>query len=322
MGSEVYHRGTVKTKSAMTECNFINNFRRLVGLWESWLSEEFSPSSLCSSLEEAYRYSLFSPGKRLRPVLALASAEMLNVPFSRIKPFALAIEYIHTFSLIHDDLPAMDNDSLRRGKPTCHVKFGEATALLAGDALVGKAFSLLASRAEEEPEICASLTGLLARTLVELCEGQMMDLEASGRGSPSEQCLLDDSREQELLEERHMKKTGALIRASLIGPTRFLQGTVQRETEKRLSEYGSCLGLLFQITDDILDATSTTEVLGKDAASDARQGTPTYVSVFGLEQAGDLAAEVAIKAKCALSPFGEKAAFLVWLCDYVLERER
>ncbi len=300
---------------------FINNYNRLAPFFADWLSEDMR-YVMSTRLSDAATYSLMAGGKRLRPALVMATAEMLRVALENVRGFALAVEYIHTSSLIHDDLPAMDDDSMRRGQPACHVKYGEAAAILTGDFLIARAFQALAGDVLQQPDVCKKLVTLLSGAVVALCEGQILDLDAAaasrvddGGGGLGEESALE-------LRRRHLMKTGALIRACVVGPAEFLSGSKSEGVKYALSDYGNCLGLLFQITDDILDATSTTEVLGKSAKNDSKQGALTYVSLFGVDAAKKLAQETADQALDALSLFGEDAWFHRALCLKVLERDK
>jgi geranylgeranyl pyrophosphate synthase len=284
----------------------------LADLFESWLRE--LPVAEPGSLADIAAYTLFLPGKRLRPVLALASGELLGIELSRLRPLALALEYLHVYSLIHDDLPALDNDALRRGMPTAHIKFGEAEAVLAGDWLHAQVFSTLALAEDFGDEAGRAISGLISRVSAELCEGQLMDLRASE--------LSDSTAALELLERRHLLKTGALIRAAVSAPALLLSRDEQDGVYTALDTYGKHLGLLFQITDDILDVCSSTSKTGKPTASDERQGTPTYVSVYGVARAKELAAACASDAQSAIQQFGKQAEFLQLLSGLMLNRER
>lgn len=272
-----------------------------------------------SPLGEACLYSLLPPGKCLRAVLALAAGELLGIPSRTQLPFAVAVEMIHAATLVHDDLPAMDDDALRRGRPSSHVRFGEATAILVGDRLIATAFEVLSTEGDNDCEVRARQTALLAEATSNVCDGQLMDLLASGKAPNGGVPVL--SPEDELLI-RHQNKTAALIRAAVLSAVQFLPRDEASEAENHLLEYGSHLGLLFQITDDILEATSSTEIIGKDATSDKRQGLPTYITVFGLEEARALAKQSANRARTALIPFAASADFLYRLVEFVLERER
>lgn len=229
-------------------------------------------------LVDAMRYSLLAGGKRVRPVLALATAEALGSDPDEIMPYAAALELVHTYSLIHDDLPAMDDDDLRRGRPTCHVEFGENVAILAGDALFAEALLLVTARQSGDPsDVIAALNELLsAGGASGMVGGQYIDI-AGEVGNAAE------------LRNMHRLKTGRLISASVKGAALAL-GADPRTTEQ-LEEFACELGVLFQIIDDILDVTGSSAALGKTSGSDVRHGKATYVSVFGLGPARELAKE-------------------------------
>jgi len=260
-------------------------------------------------IHTAMLYSMEAGGKRLRPSLLLAANELFGGESPRAMPAAVAVESLHTYSLVHDDLPAVDNGALRRGKPTSHKKFDEATAILAGDALLTYAFQLLASHYASTPETCAQLVGELADTAgsQRLIGGQMQDI--LGEGAPLS---------EEALSYIHLNKTSALIECSLV-----MGGIVagaSREERDLLRAYGREIGLLFQITDDILDATSNAETLGKDAGSDADLKKTTYPKLYGLEQSKSHAAGHAQEAAklCACLPQG--APFLSALAAHLERR--
>lgn len=263
-----------------------------------------------STISRAVRYSLFAGGKRLRPILVLAAAEAVKGRMEHALPAAAAFEMIHTYSLIHDDLPAMDDDSLRRGKPTSHVVFGEAIAILAGDALQAHAFRVLATGAETVPaERRLHASALLAEAAGAggMVGGQVSDLEA-------ERKLVD----AEDLEFIHVHKTGALIRAAAeVGAT---IGGGDEDAVARLARYGGHMGLAFQIIDDILDVTESTQTLGKSAGKDERAGKATYPKLHGLESAGARARELVGAALDELRPFGDEAEPLVQLAERILKR--
>jgi geranylgeranyl diphosphate synthase, type II len=248
----------------------------------------FSDAALTSGLEEAMRYSLLAGGKRIRPVLALATASALGMASERAMPLAAALELIHTYSLIHDDLPAMDDDALRRGRPTCHVAFGEDVAILAGDGLYAEAFRHLLSAPTDVPErVLAVAAELAAATGVNgMVGGQYVDVRASAQPGPEGLRLL------------HELKTGRLIGASVICVL-LLAGASEPATIE-FRRFAAELGVLFQIVDDILDVTGTAEALGKPQGSDERHGKRTYVSEFGIERAMELAAESHRTAREAL----------------------
>ncbi len=247
-----------------------------------------SASPDTARLEEAMRYSLMAGGKRIRPVLALATARAIGVDPARVLPLAAALELIHTYSLIHDDLPAMDDDALRRGRPTCHVAFGEDVAILAGDALYAEAFRHLLTQQQGEPAAVLAAAGELAgATGVDgMVGGQYLDV-ASVAGSPAELRML------------HELKTGRLIGAS-VACVLLLSGMEQAATTA-YRRFAAELGVLFQIVDDILDVTGTDAALGKPQGSDERHGKRTYVTEFGLGGARKLAGDCHDKARASLA---------------------
>ncbi|CAA9471624.1 MAG: (2E,6E)-farnesyl diphosphate synthase [uncultured Solirubrobacteraceae bacterium] len=249
----------------------------------------FSDDAITSGLEEAMRYSLLAGGKRIRPVLALATARAIRRDEADFLPFAAAVELIHTYSLIHDDLPAMDDDDLRRGRPTCHVAFGEDVAILAGDGLYAEAFHhVLHAQAGEPRDVLRAMCELAAATGVNgMVGGQYLDVhEAAADGADG-------------LRRLHALKTGRLIGAS-VECVLLLAGHDEAAT-MAYRRYASELGILFQIVDDILDVTGSADTLGKPQGSDERHGKRTYVSEFGLDGARGLAAESVANASAALS---------------------
>jgi geranylgeranyl diphosphate synthase type II len=266
-------------------------------------------------LREAISYSLLAPGKRLRPILVLLAAEACGGDVRAAMPAACAVEMVHAYSLIHDDLPAMDDDDLRRGRPTCHKVFGEALAILAGDALLAMAFEVLASNVRP-PAPAAACCAALAEAAgpCQLVGGQADDILA--QRDPQHQTAHDLS----LLESIHRRKTGAMIRVSLrLGATIAGAGDSQLDA---LDRYGECVGLAFQITDDLLDVLSTGAELGKAAGTDAARGKLTYPSLLGQQQSAERAAAL-IAAGCqALECFGPRAEPLSALARYVLARKR
>jgi geranylgeranyl diphosphate synthase type II len=255
-------------------------------------------------LEEAMRYSLLAGGKRIRPVLALATAEALDRAPAEVLPLAAAIEMIHTYSLIHDDLPAMDDDELRRGKPTCHVAYGEDVAILAGDGLFAEALRLALTEQRGEPaNVLAALTELVQAAGVHgMVGGQYLDVS----GEPVE------------LRHLHELKTGALIAAS-VGSVLALEGMSGPATIP-FRRFAAELGVVFQIVDDILDVTGDEAEIGKPRGSDERHGKATYVSVHGLERARELAKHSHGKARTALSEAEGDTARLGQIADYILTR--
>jgi geranylgeranyl diphosphate synthase, type II len=266
----------------------------------------FSPAARTEGLEEAMRYSLLAGGKRVRPVLALATARALGAPPERFLPAALAIELIHTYSLIHDDLPAMDDDDLRRGKPTSHKRFGEDVAILAGDGLFAEAVRLFCEQPGEPARVLGALRELAAATGVDgMVGGQYVDVVGADLDAAG-------------LRELHSLKTGALIRASVcVVP--ILEGTDQSET-MIYRRFADELGVLFQIVDDILDVTESDERLGKPHGSDERHGKLTYVSLFGLDRARELAAESHAQATATLAAAGGDTDDLTRVADYIFTR--
>jgi len=249
----------------------------------------FSEAALTAGLEEAMRYSLLAAGKRIRPVLALATAQAVGLSREEAMPLAVSLELIHTYSLIHDDLPAMDDDALRRGRPTCHVAFGEDVAILAGDGLYAEAFHhLLASEVSEPRRVLRAALELASATGVNgMVGGQYADVRNSAPKDPEGLRLL------------HELKTGRLIGASVVCVLSLAD--VHGPATIAFHRFAAELGVLFQIVDDILDVTGTDEALGKPQGSDERHGKRTYVSEFGIEQAKALAAESHHTARAALA---------------------
>jgi geranylgeranyl diphosphate synthase type II len=281
----------------------------LRALVEEALAElRFSSAPATAGLEEAMRYSLLAGGKRVRPVLALATARALGADPERYLPVACAIELIHTYSLIHDDLPAMDDDELRRGRPTAHVEFGEDIAILAGDGLFAEAVRLFCSQPGEPDRVLAALAELAAATGVDgMVGGQYVDVTGEGEDG-------------EALRALHALKTGRLIAAS-IGVVLILEGTPEPETMP-YRRFAGELGVLFQIVDDILDVTGSDEQLGKPHGSDERHGRLTYVSLFGLERARELAAESHANASAALAEAEGETGDLGGIAEYIFTRDR
>jgi len=283
------------------------NTRLLV---EEGLRKYFPEVRYPEEIYDAMKYSLFSGGKRFRAVLALEAAKLIGKKPEDVMPTACAIEYIHTYSLIHDDLPAIDNDDLRRGVPTCHKVFGEDIAVLAGDALYSEAFRLVsceqkADNAEGVVRVIKELA--TASGIAGMVGGQVVDIKSEGKPV-----------DKETLEFIHEKKTGELIKASVrVGA--ILAGATEEEI-KHLTDYASCLGLAFQITDDILDVVGDTALLGKTVGSDERQNKATYPGLYGLERAKEMAEQTTLKAKEALSKLNKDTAILADLADFVYER--
>jgi geranylgeranyl diphosphate synthase type II len=261
---------------------------------------------------EAMRYSLFAGGKRVRPILAVAAAEALGAKTASLLPAAGALELIHTYSLVHDDLPAMDDDDLRRGRPTCHKVYGEAIAILAGDGLLTMAFEALSDprrlKAIPAPRLLAIIREIAtASGVFGMVGGQVVDIQSEGK-------------EMDLptLEYIHTHKTGALIRASIrVGALYAKAGERQFAA---LSRYGELVGLAFQIADDILDLTGKEEEIGKDVGSDLEKGKMTFPSFYGLEESRRRAVEVVDKAVAVLKGFDKKADPLRDLARYIITR--
>ena len=258
-------------------------------------------------LHEAMRYAVLNGGKRIRATLVIATGEALHADAERIEPPACAVELIHAYSLVHDDLPSMDDDDLRRGVPTCHRAFGEATAILAGDALQALAFETLAGAPAPD-------AGELVRTLAQasgshgMAGGQAIDLESVGRTLALDQ-----------IESMHLRKTGALIRACVrLGA--LSAGARDAEVLARFDEYARCIGLAFQIRDDVLDVESETETLGKKQGADVDLGKPTYPAILGPETSMVHARALHERASERLAPFGHDADFLCALSEYVVTR--
>ncbi len=261
-------------------------------------------------LKDSMLYSLQAGGKRLRPVLCLSAAAMCGLPLRDALPFASAIEMIHTYSLVHDDLPAMDNDDLRRGKPSNHKAFDEATAILAGDALLTDAFLLMCRSPLAPPRVLRAISELaLAAGSSGMVGGQEWDMIFTGKNSVT----------IEELRGIHAMKTGALLRASCVCGA-MLAGASDEDLAA-IGSYGAALGVAFQIADDILDVVADTTTLGKPVGSDAAQGKMTCPALLGLDQSRALAREQADSAKAALAGFsGDEAEFLRALADYTVTR--
>ena len=275
---------------------------------------DWVPVDAPAGLGEAMRYAVLDGGKRLRALLVLAAAEAVQGHAAAALRAACAVELIHAYSLVHDDMPCMDNDVLRRGKPTVHVRFGQAQALLAGDALQALAFELLTPEGDEVPaSMQAALCGLLARAAgaTGIAGGQAIDLDSVGRVLTEEQ-----------LQAMHRLKTGALLQAAVHMGASCATPALPAHTRAALDQYGAALGLAFQVVDDILDVTADSAQLGKTAGKDAAADKPTYVSLLGLTQAQALAAQLHTQAHQALDASGLTAlAPLRWLADRVVKRE-
>ena len=267
--------------------------------------------SIPHRLHEAMRYTTLSGGKRVRPLLAFAAGELSGADAEKLDIVACAVELIHAYSLAHDDLPCMDDDVLRRGRPTCHVEYDEPTALLVGDSLQTLAFELLASQPLGDPQQQLEMITLLAHASGSrgMAGGQAIDLASVGKPL-----------EQPQLELMHALKTGALIRAAvLLGA---LAGQLlTTEQRSQLDRFAKRAGLLFQVVDDILDCTASTATLGKTAGKDEAADKPTYVVLLGLEGARAYAGELRSDALAALSIFGDRAGRLTQLADFICDRQ-
>lgn len=262
-------------------------------------------------LHDAMRYVVLGGGKRVRPMLAFAAGETLGADAARIETAACAVELIHVYSLTHDDLPCMDDDALRRGKPTCHVQYDEATALLVGDALQSLAFHVLAQPiADLAPAVQLEMLAILARAAGSrgMCGGQAVDLDSTGK-------QLDLAE----LEFMHIHKTGALIQAAvLLGA--LAAGPLAATIRQGLEHYARCVGLAFQVMDDVLDAETDTATLGKTAGKDATQGKATYLTLMSAKEARDYAQELMRDALDSVTPLGPAAARLADIARFIVER--
>jgi farnesyl diphosphate synthase len=263
-------------------------------------------------LHAAMRYAVLGAGKRVRPLLAYAAGELSQADPERVTVAGAAVEIIHAYSLVHDDLPCMDDDVLRRGKPTCHVEFDEPTALLVGDALQSLSFQLLGEyRLADDANAQLEMVKLLAIAAGSrgMAGGQAIDLAAVGKTLSVPE-----------LEFMHIHKTGALIRAAAVLGARCGSGLSDVEFT-RVDTFAKAVGLAFQVVDDVLDAEAPTATLGKTAGKDAEQGKPTYVSAMGIVQAKTLAAELREEALKAIAPFGARGARLAQLADFIVLRK-
>ena len=262
-------------------------------------------------LHEAMRYTVLGGGKRVRPLLVFAAGALSDADTGALGRAAAAVEMIHAYSLVHDDMPCMDDDALRRGKPTVHVAYDEATALLVGDALQAQAFLVLSEGTSVPPARQLAMLRLLAHAAGSngMCGGQAIDLASVGLALTLEQ-----------LEQMHQLKTGALLRASVV--LGALAGADLLDAElAALNAYSSAVGLAFQVVDDVLDATADSATLGKTAGKDAAANKPTYVSILGLDASQRLAEKLRCDAHEALAPFGDKAGRLRQLADLIVQRK-
>ncbi len=266
---------------------------------------------LPANLHEAMRYAVQGGGKRVRPLLVFAAGELVNAPAAALASAAAAVELIHAYSLVHDDMPCMDNDALRRGKPTVHVKYGEATALLVGDALQAQAFEVLAS-GECDAANQLAMVSLLASAAGSrgMCGGQAIDLASVGITLTLPQ-----------LEQMHRMKTGALVRASVLMGASCGPQALDASQRAALEDYANAVGLAFQVVDDVLDATADSGTLGKTAGKDAQDNKPTYVSLLGLDASRELAGQLRRQAHRAVAMWGERAIRLQQLADLIVQRK-
>ena len=275
-----------------------------------WLPGE---DVLPQTLHRAMRYSVLNGGKRLRPVLVYATGQALEIPAQQLDGIASAVELVHAYSLVHDDLPAMDNDTLRRGQPTCHVQFDEATAILAGDALQALAFHILAQ--DKSLLVSAQQRLQMINTLAQasgsngMAGGQAIDLESVGKSLN----IIE-------LENMHIYKTGALIRACVTLVT-FCKENIQPDLVEQLDHYAKCVGLAFQIRDDILDVESDTETLGKTQGADAARNKPTYPSLIGLHKSKDMARDLVDQSLQSLAQLDNNAEPLREIARYIIDRQ-
>lgn len=279
---------------------------------EATLSRLLPPGeAIPARLHQAMRYASLGGGKRVRPLLAFAAGELTNSPPERLEIVSCAVELIHAYSLVHDDLPCMDDDVLRRGRPTCHVEYDEPTALLVGDSLQSLAFELLAREDLGRPEHQLEMVRLLAHASGScgMAGGQAIDLGAVGHAL-----------NQPELELMHALKTGALIRSAVILGA-LCGDALTDEASAALDRFSKRAGLLFQVIDDILDCTASTATLGKTAGKDAAAEKPTYVSLMGLERAREFADDLREQALGSLSIFGERGQRLIELTDFITHRK-
>lgn len=268
-------------------------------------------SAVPCKLHEAMRYTTLGGGKRVRPLLAYAAGELFGADEDAVARAACAVEMIHAYSLVHDDMPCMDDDALRRGKPTVHVAYDEATALLVGDALQAQAFEVLAGSDGVAPARLVQMLRLLAEAAGSggMCGGQAIDLDSVGLSLSLEE-----------LERMHQLKTGAMLRVSVLLGALAGRELASPELEA-LKEYARAIGLAFQVVDDVLDATADSATLGKTAGKDAAANKPTYVSILGLAPSQALAEQLRQQAHGALAPFGEQALRLRELADLIVQRK-
>lgn len=291
------------------------NFKERIASYQArvdtCLDEALPPTSLAPHrLHEAMRYAVFNGGKRVRPLLVYAVGESLDVDPGLLDAPAVAIELIHAFSLVHDDLPAMDDDDLRRGKPTVHIEYDEATAILAADALQPLAFSVLAGVDDASANAKVALVKLVADACgsIGMTGGQSIDLAAEGQTLTAE-----------ALEHMYSLKTGPLLHASIMSAS-LLREDIDSDKTAALDAFGHAIGIAFQIKDDILDIEGETHIIGKPAGSDEKLGKATYPALFGIDASRRRCDELLQSAMGNLQPFGKSAAPLAWLARYIVER--
>ena len=302
MPSEVYIQNTLELEGLLA------GSRALVEVELNTLLP--SSATAPEKIHQAIRWSVFAGGKRFRPALLLATGQAFGASIKSLLRTACAFEMVHTYSLIHDDLPAMDDDDLRRGRPTCHVRFDEATAILAGDALQTLAFQVIAEDHQLPAETRIRLISELTRAAATpegMVAGQALDMEAETHQVNGTQ-----------LEEIHRLKTGALI----VAPARCgaIIGSASEDELAAITRYGSCLGLLFQITDDLLDVTATAEDLGKTPGKDARSNKATYPALFGIDETRSAAVQAHANARAALDQLALPTDVLRRIADFILHR--
>ena len=287
---------------------FANQYRNLL---ESYLSETLTDSLETVRLFQAMRYALLNGGKRVRPLLLFATIDATGGNPETGLPAAAALEMIHSYSLIHDDLPAMDDDTLRRGKPTCHIAFDEATAILAGDGLQSYAFELLSNQEQYSVETRLKLIQTLCRAsgIFGMVAGQAIDLDFTGK-------KIDLT----TIEQMHLRKTGALIQASVLMGA-YCNKVIDQSTLSKLQDYAKALGLAFQVRDDIIDVESDTSTLGKTQGKDAANNKPTYTSILGMDGAKQKAIQLKEEALDNLEQIGLGQSYLAEIANFIINRQ-
>lgn len=295
--------------------DFLSKFKEYSGKVENWLDEnlQFDSDCLEKTIYESMRYSLTAGGKRLRPVLSLAVCDMLGLDESKVLPFACAIELIHTYSLIHDDLPCMDNSDYRRGKPTNHKIYGDAMAVLAGDGLLNLAFEVMLNEMVKEENTnlnCARAAKLIANSsgTMGMIGGQVIDMLSEGRKISYEH-----------LCEMHRKKTGALIKASILLPTQLFN--VSEKIISSLESYAESIGLAFQIKDDILDFEGNSQIVGKPVGADEINDKCTFVTLLGIDEAKDLLKKTTERAADSIKTI-DNSGFLTDMAYWIAARNK